>query len=77
MQYLKFQLRNVEEIVDEVESADNVTQDYFLNKLIETIGQVKETAIDLLKISSQVLKKFAIEKMTPDDSNQKDFPAIP
>ena len=77
LQYLKSQLLNVEEIIDEVESADNPNQEYFLNKVIETVGEVKDTASDLLKISSQALEKVEKEKMTLDDSNQKDLPTMP
>ena len=77
LQYLKSQLRNVEEIIDEVESADNPNQEYFLNKVIETAGEVKDTPSELLKISLQVLEKVEKEKMTLDDSNQKDLPTMP
>ncbi|CAB4038232.1 Hypothetical predicted protein, partial [Paramuricea clavata] len=77
LQYLKSQLRNVEGIIDEVETADNANQEYFLNKVIETVGQVEETASELLRISSQVLEKVEKENMTLDDSNQKAFPTMP
>ncbi|CAB3991911.1 Hypothetical predicted protein [Paramuricea clavata] len=77
LEYLKSQLRNVEGIIDEVETADNANQEYFLNRVIETVGQVEETASELLRISSQVLEKFEKEKMTLDDSNQKAFPTMP
>ncbi len=77
LQYLKSQLRNVEGIIDEVEMADNANEEYFLNKVIETVGQVEETASELLRISSQVLEKVEKEKMTLYDSNQKAFPTMP
>ncbi len=77
LQYLKSQLRNVEGIIDEVQTKDNANQEYFLNKVMETVDQVEETASELLRISSQVLEKFEKEKMTLYDSNQKAFPTMP
>ncbi|XP_028418765.1 zinc finger MYM-type protein 1-like [Dendronephthya gigantea] len=78
LHYLKFQLRNVEGIMDEVASADNPNQEHFLSKVVETADQVRETASELVKRSSQVLKNIEKEKMTLEDSNENYFsPAIP
>ena len=64
-------------MIDDVEQADNPNQEYFINQVFKTVGQVEETVSKLSKISSQVLETIEKQKLTMDESNQKEFPIIP
>lgn len=75
LNYLKSNLR-IEDILDEIESADNPNQEYFPTRIVETVGQVKESTNDLLKVSSKVLEKIEMENR-PLLDNEEEFPTMP
>ena len=56
LQYLKSKLHEGETIIKELESAENINEEYFLIKLNEFAKQVKESSNNLLKLSSKVLE---------------------
>ena len=70
LQYLQSQLRVSEEIANEIESAENINEEYFLIRIKEFTKQVKESSSHLLKLSSKVLEKLESSKDNLDESNE-------
>ena len=57
-------LHNIEEIFDENQSLEIPNQEILLTNIIETVGDVKRSSDELLKISTKVLTSTQNQKMS-------------
>ena len=55
LKYLLSKLHKIEEIFDEIQSSEIPNQEILLTNIMETVGDVKRSFEDLLKISTKVL----------------------
>ena len=70
-------LHNIEEIFDEIQSSEIPNQEILLTNIIETVGDVKRSSDELLKISTKVLANTQNQKMSiTNESNVPDLPDV-
>ena len=70
-------LHNIEQIFDEIQSSKIPNQEIFLTNIIETIGDVKRSSDELLKISTKGLANAQNQKMSiTNESNALDLPDV-
>ena len=70
-------LHNIEEIFDEIQSSEIPNQEILLTNIIETVGDVKRSSDELLKISTKVLANTQNQKMSiTNEGNVPDLPDV-
>ena len=70
LRHLKSKLRSSEIILNEIESAETVDEEYFLIKIKEISKQVKESSTSLLNLSSKILEKRESAKRELEENNE-------
>ena len=70
LRHLKSKLRSSEIILNEIESAETVDEEYFLIKIKEISKQVKESSTSLLNLSSKILEKRQSAKRELEENNE-------
>ena len=68
--YLKTKLRTSEAILNEIESTENVHEEYFLIQMKELAKQVNKSSKQLLKASTNILEKLESSKCSLDNNSQ-------
>ena len=70
LHYLKTKFRTSEAILNEIESNENVHEEYFFIQMKELAEQVNKSSKQLLKASTKVLEKLESSKGSLDNNSQ-------
>ena len=77
LHYLTSKLRASETILNEIDTAESVNEEYFLIRMKGIAMQIMESSTNLLKISSKVLENLERSKSELDECNEDTTAPLP